>query len=164
MADVLDPIKWKCHVRVDKYHDGNTSHAPDEVTEVDGNLLLTAGAAALIEMMIGNGTATAGNANTFFSSTRAFLGVGDSTTAAAAGQTDLQAATNKTRAAVTTVNHTGGAASVAFVADFTGANYAWQEWGVFNATSGQTMLNRGVSSLGTKATGTWTLTITISLA
>ena len=44
-------------------------------------------------------------------------------------------------------------------------NFAWEEWGLFNASTGGRMLNRKVESLGTKASGSvWTLTVTLSLA
>lgn len=44
------------------------------------------------------------------------------------------------------------------------ANFAWQEFGVFNAATGGRMLNRGVSSLGTKATGSWTLQVGVGIS
>jgi hypothetical protein len=45
------------------------------------------------------------------------------------------------------------------------ANWAWQEWGVFNAFSSGTMMSRKVESLGTKTSAqSWQLTVTITLA
>ena len=102
---------------------------------------------------------------TFYNATNARLGVGDSATAYAAAQVDLQAASNKFRKLVT--GAPGRAANVlTFVATFaTGeANFAWNEIGVFNtATAAQGMLCRVVQSLGTKASGDWTLTHTVSI-
>lgn len=146
-----------------------------EVLEIDGNLLMYGGASCQWQTLIGNGTVTAGQALTYFNNAQAAIGVGDSTTAAAATQTDLQAATNKLRKAMdsTYPQHTdattSGAANIVFRSTFaTGdANYAWQEWGIFNSTSAGTgrMLNRKVESLGTKTSAsTWTLTLTITLA
>lgn len=44
------------------------------------------------------------------------------------------------------------------------ANYAWNEWVVKNGTGGSSRcLNRKVSSLGTKSSGTWALTVGIGL-
>jgi hypothetical protein len=43
------------------------------------------------------------------------------------------------------------------------ANYAWNEWVVKQATSA-ICLNRKVNSLGTKASGTWTLEVSITLS
>jgi hypothetical protein len=45
------------------------------------------------------------------------------------------------------------------------AHFAWQEWGVFNASTGGTMMNRKVESLGTKTSSqSWQITVTITLA
>ena len=61
---------------------------PDEVLVVDGNLLLNAGITRLLNLLVGAG----GQA---FGATHCRVAVGDSSTAASASQTDLQAATNK---------------------------------------------------------------------
>jgi hypothetical protein len=43
------------------------------------------------------------------------------------------------------------------------ANWAWQEWGIFNASTAGTMLSRKVESLGTKTnTQTWQFTTTLT--
>lgn len=102
---------------------------------------------------------------TAFNNANAHLGVGDSSTAFAAGQTDLQAATNKTRNPMDSTYPTGGANVIVFRSTFaTGdANFAWNEWGTFNASSAGTMLTRKVESLGTKTnTQTWQFTATIT--
>jgi hypothetical protein len=103
---------------------------------------------------------------TFFDAANARLGVGDSTTACNAAQTDLQAATNKFRKLVSgapgRVNNV-----LTFIATFGAAeaNFAWNEIGVFNtATANQGMLCRVVQALGTKASGDWTLTSTVTVA
>jgi hypothetical protein len=118
--------------------------------------LTTAGAVFLAQAAINDSP-------TFYSSgVNAYLGVGDSNTAFAIGQTDLQAASNKTRK-VATVSRASGV--LTFTSTFTtsDANYEWVETGTFNASSGGTMLSRKVESptLGTKVnTQTWVLTIT----
>jgi hypothetical protein len=109
--------------------------------------------------------ATVGAAVTAFNNANAYIGVGDSTTAFAVGQTDLVAATNKTRKAMDATYPSGASNVITFRSTFaTGdANYAWQEWGVFNAASSGTMLNRKVESLGTKTnTQTWQFTVTLT--
>lgn len=109
--------------------------------------------------------ATIGAAVTAFNNANAYLGVGDSTTAHAVGQTDLQAATNKMRKAMDATYPSGAANVITFRATFgtSDANWAWQEWGTFNASSGGTMLNRKVESLGTKtSTQTWQFTTTLT--
>lgn len=93
------------------------------------------------------------------------LGVGDSSTAFAASQTDLQAATNKLRKAMDATYPSGGTNVITFRSTFgTGdANWAWNEWGTFTAASGGTMLSRKVESLGTKTnTQTWQFTTTLT--
>lgn len=106
-----------------------------------------------------------GAAVTPFNNANSYIGVGDSTTAFAAGQTDLQAATNKLRKAMDATYPSGGANVLTFRSTFaTGdANFAWNEWGVFNAAAAGTMLNRKVESLGTKTnTQTWQFTVTLT--
>jgi hypothetical protein len=108
-----------------------------------------------------------GAAVTAFNNANSYIGVGDSTTAFAAAQTDLQAATNKFRKAMDATYPSGAANVITFRSTFgtADANYAWQEWGVFNnGTNGSgTMLNRKVESLGTKTnTQTWQFTVTLT--
>lgn len=101
-----------------------------------------------------------------FNGTNTRIGVGDSTTAFAVGQTDLVAATNKFRKLVDSAP-SGASNVLTCVATFgtTEANYAWQEWAVFNASSAGTMLSRKVESLGTKpGTQTWQFTVTLTFA
>jgi len=104
-------------------------------------------------------------ASTPFNNANSYIGVGDSTTAYAAGQTDLQASTNKLRKAMDATYPTTATNVVTFRSTFatTDANYAWQEWGVFNASSAGTMLSRKVESLGTKTSAqTWQFTVTLT--
>jgi hypothetical protein len=189
-----DAVRWHCHTKVEKYDLTDADRADldmlsgedqvalakalgvdAEVVEIEGNLLMYGGASVLWQALIGNGTATADQALTYFNNARAAIGVGDSTTAAAATHTNLQAATNKLRKAMdsTYPQHTdattSGAASIVFRSTFaTGdANWAWQEWGVFNSATDATgrMLQRKVESLGTKTSAAaWTLTVTLTLA
>lgn len=107
-----------------------------------------------------------GETVTEFSNANAYLGVGDSTTAFAATQTDLQAATNKLRKAMDATYPTRAANVLTFRSTFAtaDANWAWAEWGVFNAASAGTMMSRKVEALGTKTSAqSWQLTITNTL-
>lgn len=109
--------------------------------------------------------ASIGEAVTPFSNANAHLGVGDSTTAFAASQTDLQAATNKLRRAMDASYPQRSTNVVTFRATFgtSDANWAWQEWAIFNGSSGGTMASRKVESLGTKTSAsTWQLTVTLT--
>lgn len=107
-----------------------------------------------------------GETVTEFNNANAHLGVGDSTTAFAASQTDLQAATNKFRKAMDATYPQRATNVLTFRSTFaTGeANFAWQEWGTFNASSAGVMLQRKVESLGTKTSAqSWQLTVTITV-
>ncbi len=186
-----DTQYWRCHTRVDRYlgdiewvdengimvpKQGGDVIAPYSVQEESGNVLTIGGASIQWQTLIGNGTTTADQELTYFSNARAALGVGDSTTAAADTQTALQAATNRLYKAMdaTYPQHTdsdssAGAKAIVFRSTFAtaDANFAWQEWGVFNSATHNTgrMLNRKVESLGTKTSAaTWVLTITLSLS
>jgi hypothetical protein len=110
-------------------------------------------------------TMVVGGAYTAFNAANAFLGVGDSSTAFVASQTDLQAASNKLRKAMDATYPTQSTNILTFQATYgsSEANFAWNEWGVFNASSSGTMLNRKVESLGTKSTGSWTLTVSLTV-
>jgi hypothetical protein len=173
-------VKWTVEKRMGDWNgaqiDRGEAPKPYEVIEREGNLLMYGGASVLWQCLLGNGTATADQALTYFSNARASIGVGDTNTAAAATQTDLAAATNHKRVGMdsTYPQHTDGLdatehASVIFRSTFASAdaNFAWAEWGVFNSVTEHTgrMLNRKVEALGTKASGsTWTFTVTLTLA
>lgn len=136
---------------------------PTEKVIAEGNMLVNAGMDLIWDAVMGT-------AITAFSNANAYLGVGDSSTAAAASQTDLQASSNKTRKAMNATYPDQPANSqIRFQSDFgsSDANYQWLEVATFNASSSGTMLNRLVpgGGLGTKASGaTWTLTLTITLS
>lgn len=104
---------------------------------------------------------------TFLNSSNAHLGVGDSNTAFAAAQTDLVAASNKLRKTMESgyPTRTSGALTFRSLFGTSEANFAWQEWGVFNASTSGTMFSRKVESLGTKTnTQSWQLTATLTVA
>ena len=109
---------------------------------------------------------------TDYDAANAHIGVGDSSTAFAATQTDLQAATNKFKKGMVTSYPTRSGAALTFRSLFgTGdANFAWNEWGVFNGSgagtagpTGVVMLNRKVESFGTKTSAeAWQFTVTVT--
>ena len=120
--------------------------------------LTDAGRNHLVQAGIGAGVTAFSNAN-------AYIGVGDSSTAFSAAHTDLQASTNKLRKAMDATYPSGASNVIAFRSTFaTGdANYAWNEWAIFNALSSGTMLSRKVESLGTKTSSqTWQFTATLT--
>jgi hypothetical protein len=102
---------------------------------------------------------------TLFNNANAHLGVGDSATAFAASQTDLQAATNKVRKAMdaTYPQRSSNVVTARSTFGTSEANFAWEEVGLFNASSGGTMMCRKTQALGTKpSTQSWELTATIT--
>lgn len=106
------------------------------------------------------------SSGTIYDNTNSYLGVGDSSTnATPLTYTDLQAATNKFRKAMDATYPTVATNVVTFRSTFatSDANYAWNEWGTFNASSAGTMLTRKVESLGTKPSSqTWQLTAQVT--
>lgn len=132
----------------------------EESREIVGNLLLNEGIQELWDLAIAAGGTTA------YNNANAEIGVGDSSTAATATQTDLQAASNKLFKAMVATYPQRTNQTVDFRSDFTSgeANYVWAEWGIRNGNTRNKNLNRKVESLGTKATGTWTLTASLTLS
>lgn len=162
---------------------GVTSHVlrqmvgkPEELVEIEGNLLLNEGIQRLIDLAIAAvSNQTAANA---WTNTTSYIGVGDTTTAEAATQTELAATAAATNRFYKVMNATFPSRTnqtVTFQADFTSAegNFVWNEWTVSSgATTASTTgflvgtinLNRKVAALGTKSTGTWTLSAAITFS
>ncbi len=172
---------WETTFTCKKYHAAADESEtigvePDEVVVRKYNLLMYGGASCLWQCLIGNGTVTAGASLTYFNNAQAGIGIGDSTTSPVATQTNLQASTNKLRVAMSSTYpiHTDGvivgAATITFQGSFSSgqANYAWNEVALFNSTTDGVgrMLNRLAPSggFGTKASGTWTMAIAITLS
>ena len=124
------------------------------------NVLLNEGMTALLNLLTGE-------TETAFSNANAYLGVGESSTAAAASQTGLQG-TSKTYKAMESSYPSISGQTVTFRAVFgsSDANNAWQEFTVANGNSDTAdNLNRKVSDQGTKASGqTWTLDLEITFS
>jgi len=165
---------WGVVVTLEKRHEGINDFPdmtreeflarfePYEVLEMEGNILVTAGINLMLDLLIGAGGTVYSNAN-------AFIGVGDgngSVPTPAQGDTDLTAPTNKLRKAMNATYPQRGTRQCTWQSDFgtSDANFAWREWGVFNASSAGTMLNHKGVDMGTKVSGTWTLTVTISIS
>lgn len=180
MIQQHEQARWHAAWKLEKFEEDFNDRAdaerqgyqPVEVIEGEGNLLMYGGVSTIWQCLIGAGTATTDQVNTYYDNANAHIAVGDSTTAEAATHTDLQAASNKLRLPMDstypqhTPGTTSGAATITFriTASSGQANFAWQEWGVFNSDTAGRMLNRRVVNLGTKATGSWTLTVTLTLA
>lgn len=164
---ITEKGKWSTHWTA-AYYDGEwtaeqidagLAGLPSQVKEVDGNILVTAGITLMLNLLIGAGGTAFANANTY-------LGVGDSTTAAAIGQTDLQAATNKFRKVMDATYPSVASNVVTFRCTYatSEANFSIQEQATFNASTAGTMLNRKVTDLGTKTSAsTLQLTMTVTI-
>jgi len=133
---------------------------PYETVVGDYNAMVDGGIDRCLLLLVGGGGTAYNNAN-------AYLGVGDSTVAWGTTQTDLQAATNKLRTGMKATYPVTGTKKQTFASDFTTgqANWVWAEWCIANAVSGATsLLSRKVEALGTKASGTWTLTVEFAVS
>lgn len=165
--------QWRMAWRIDKYDGEVTAEQiaaglvkPVDTVEIDGNLLTTAGIGRLEDLLIG----VAGQA---YNATNSRIGVGNGSTAAAVGDTDLAAAAgsaNRQFKLVSGVSRTG--TTITWLATFatTQANFAWTEFGIDNGTADGTtvvavLLNRRIISAGTKTSAqTWAATATLSIA
>ena len=198
MTTQRDTLRWEPKVRIIKYSADQTAaitemlgHTPsgpelrelealgtiepDEITPwMHGNLIVTVGLSRFMKLF-------AGEAVDPFNFAKGFIAVGDSSTAAAAGDTDLVAATNKYYRPLDATPTTSTAGTVSAAATFVGgiAEWAWNEWcigiasnsSVTGATTKTTaagssaiIVNRKVQSLGTKgASTTWTLQMSVAL-
>lgn len=133
----------------------------DQFTEFKKNLLLNEGINELW-------TIVCSGSGTKFDNTNAYLGVGDSATAAQATDTGLLGA-SKTYKAVDGGYPTYGTSQKAVWMSTFGTgdgNHDWNEFTVANGNSDASKnLNRKVSAQGTKASGqTWELTLEITLS
>ena len=130
---------------------------PYEIVEGDFNAMVDGGITLALALLVGGGGTAFNNAN-------AALGVGASVTAWNTTQTVLL--TTPTYKAMKATYPQAGTKKQTFQSDFlTGeANIVWNEWGIFNGTAPGTMLSRKQENLGTKSSGTWTLTADFSLA
>lgn len=154
----LDHFGWRGHAHLAKYwaDDVIGRATPYEVIEAE-NLLLTVGAGVVLDRL--NEVAVNG-----LSLTNGRMCVGDSATAAAIGQTDLQATTNKLRQVFDSAPTRSGNVAQ-YVSTFAAgtATFTWNEAGLANGAAG-TLISRFVQAFGAKGAGTqWVLTVSVTL-
>jgi hypothetical protein len=152
--DVTNSKTWNVTAVVEKWNSAGDHEAglpPDDVVSAKDNLLLNDGINLMLDLLIGAG-------GTAFTNGNSFIGVGDSTAAAAATQDALQASGYPSVVAQTVTFRSIWASG--------DGNFAWNEWTISNSNSDSgTNLNRKVAALGTKAAGSsWTLTVTITVS
>jgi hypothetical protein len=133
--------------------------APYNTSEFDGNIFVNAGLNLLWTILCGG-------AGTAYSHANAYIAVGTNATGAVA--TDVALGTESARVAMDTSYPTYGTSQQAVFRstfDSSTANVHWQEFGVFNAVSGVTMLNHKISDQGTKTAGqVWQVSCTITIS
>lgn len=159
----LDKVFYRTEWFINRFaNDLDALHnRPYDRSQIHGNLLLNEGITALLNLLTGG-------AETAFSNANAYLGVGDSSTAASASQTGLQASSNKLYKAMQATYPTISGQTVTFRAQFGSSegNYAWNEFTVASGNSDSAdNLNRVVSAQGTKSSGqTWTVDCAITFS
>ena len=147
---------------------------PYEVLEFEGNQMMNDGYNNIVW------PAVVGATPTYINGTDGCMGVGDSTVAAAATQTALQAASNHLWVILSATPTTGTSQQLVASASFSTsqANWVWNEIMVGTTTTPASLpnnattppstahvLNRLVVAMGTKvSTATWVATLTITLS
>lgn len=136
-----------------------------------GNLLTTAGLARLMSLLTAGGGQALVN-----TSTR--LGVGNGAGTAAIGDTDLSASAGAANRQFYVMDATfpsfaSGVLTAKSTFASADANFAWNEWGldvgaptVANGTTVAALLfnHKTSAALGTKTTGSWALTVTVTIS
>ncbi len=176
---IADRIRYKTRWVITRYRDfdaylrGEPSDVPDlngpigamlpARSIIEGNVLLNAGIQLALDLMTGGG----GN-NAPYNAGNSYIGVGDSSLAANATQTGLNAANNKAWQAMANGYPSRTNQTVTWQAAFDGntANFGWQEFTVVNGANDDSVnLNRVANNQGTKTAGqTWTVSVAITLA
>lgn len=185
----IDAVKWHAHARVEKFSGDQVAwvaaktgipvpsgdllaqYAKPEIVDSDGNLLTTAGLTRLTSLL----TAGGGQALT---NTATRLGVGNGSGTAAVGDTDLSAAAGSAnrwfQVMDATYPSTAAGVTTAKATFATGdGNFVWAEWGLDvgtpTVTSGNTVAaclfnHKTSAALGTKTSGAWALTVTVTIS
>ncbi len=160
---ISEHSQWRVEWQVEKWADTArklAGFAPDEVTCVGQNIILDTGANEMLKLITGTG-------GTAYNAANSYIYVGTDSTPENAGQTGVIATgASRAYAAMDTGYPMVTARQMIYRASFgdTSANFAWNEASILNGTGANAIaMNRKVATLGTKASGTWTLQITISL-
>lgn len=191
LLETRETVRWKPHAHVDKYDDDQVKWVQDrhgilvpsgddfmrlgvkpyDTADDESNLLTTVGLNRLTNLLIGGGAQAMTN-------TSARLGVGNGAGSAAVGDTDLGAAVGSANRwfqimDATYPQQSNGVLTVKATWATGDGNYAWNEWGIDVGTptvsSGNTVAallfnHKTSAALGTKTSGAWALTVTVTIA
>lgn len=153
--EIEDKVIGKGIWQVDKYRVGETE--PYETLMAE-NIWLTTGWTAILDLIAGNSTS-------FFDAANAVIGVGNDSTAAAAGQTDLLGASTKYKGMESGYPTSASSGTIQYRAKFLSseANFAWAEMVLRNGAA--VCWNRNATGWGTKTSADiWTVTLTLGKA
>lgn len=160
---ISEHSQWRVEWRLEKWAETARKMAgfePDEVLCDSQNIILDTGANEMLKLITGTG-------GTAFSASNAYIYVGTSSTAENASQGGILATGNNRAYAGMDVGYpVVNGRQMIYRASFgdSSANFAWNEASIVNGTGANAVaMNRKVSNMGTKSTGTWTLQITVSL-
>lgn len=157
VVGIHERANWQPHWTIEKYDENMNLY---DVLDFEGNLLLNEGITEMLNLIGGIG-------GTAFSNANAYIGIGESTTAAAATQTGLQGST-VTYKAMDTGYPSVTNQTITYQATFgpTDANNEWQEATIANGNSDTAKnANRKVQDMGRKAAGTtWIARCSITLS
>jgi len=158
---IKETAKWQPHWKIEKYHGSACPKNLYAIEEWDGNCLLNEGITAMLNLLVGA-------AETPFNAANTYIGVGDSTTAAIASQTGLQAATNKVYVAMDGTYPQVLNQTVTFRATFGASvgNYAWNEFTIVSSSDDTgDNLCRKQEAHGTKSSpDTWVVSCTVTIS
>lgn len=160
---ISEHSQWRVEWKLEKWADTARKLAgfgPDEILVDTQNIVLDTGANEMLKLITGTG-------GTSYSASNAYIYVGTNTTPENASQSGVLATGSSRAFAVMDTGYpvvTGR--QMIYRASFgdTSANFAWNEASIVNGTGANAVaMNRKVSNMGTKSSGTWTLQITVSL-
>lgn len=162
---ISEHTQWRVQWKVEKWLD-SAKHilgfAPDEVCVDTQNIILDSGANEMLNLIAGTG-------GTAYSAANTYIYVGSDSSMENAAQVGILATSpNRAAAKVDSGFPQVNGRQVEYRATFTEneANFAWNEVSIVNGPTTATnavAMNRKVVSMGTKVTGTWAVSITISL-
>lgn len=160
---ISEHSQWRVEWKVEKWLDTARKIAgfePDDVVYDTQNIILDVGANEMLKLISGTG-------GTAFSSANAYIFVGTDTSTENAAQTGVLATgSNRAYAKIDSGYPSVSGRQLVYRASFgdNEANFAWNEASITNGIGTNSIsMNRKVSPLGTKTTGTWTIQITVSL-